>query len=342
MTSHDSAGAAPKGLADPSVGLIGAGNMGGRVGRWLTTHGRPVLGYHRDAAKVTRWGMEAAPSVADLVRRSDVLLLCLPDSPVVERVVYGAGGAGEGVLDHVRAGQIVVDLTTALPASTRAIAADMAARGVAYLDAGVSGGARSAERGALTVMLGGDADAFARVRPLLEEFCQSIHRMGPSGAGHTTKLLNNFLNAMTLSASAEVLVGARNAGLDLREFLAVVNHGSGRNYATETKYPHIVEGDYLKGGLTVDLMIKDVVSYLSMMADLGGTTFTASGVLAAFRTASAIGYGDVINNRVVDALGDLVGGVRLHDPDTAGDAPRTGSPADDAPPSRPRASAEQP
>jgi 3-hydroxyisobutyrate dehydrogenase len=334
-------GAAAAGPPITSVGLIGTGNMGGRIGHYLVTHGRPVVGYHRDPAKVTRWGMEAAPGVAELVRGCDVLLLCLPDSPAVESVVHGMGeGRADGVLDHVRPGQIVVDLTTAMPASTRGIAVELAARGAAYVDAGVSGGARSAEKGALTVMLGGDADAVQRVRPLLEEFCERIHHMGPSGAGHTTKLLNNFLNAMTLSASAEVLVGARNAGLDLREFLAVVNHSSGRNYATETKYPHIVEGDYLKGGLTVDLMIKDIVSYLSMMGDLGGTAFTGAGVLAAFRTASAIGYGDVINNRVVDALGDLVGRVRLHDPEAAGDTPREGAPADEPPPSRPRSSSQ--
>jgi 3-hydroxyisobutyrate dehydrogenase len=298
----------------PATGLIGTGNMGGRIARHLISTGVPVLGYHRDEAKVVRWGMTAAASVADLVARCDVVLLCLPASPAVEEVVLGP----DGVAAAVRPGQTVVDLTTAMPASTRRIHDALADRGVAYLDAGVSGGARSAERGALTVMVGGSAQALAGVRPLLERFCASIHHMGPSGAGHTTKLLNNFLNALSLSASAEVLVGARNAGLDLREFLAVVNHSSGRNYATETRFPHVVEGDYLEGGLTVDLMIKDVVSYLAMMNDLGGTTFTGAGCLAAFRTASTLGYGDAINNRVVDALGDLVGGVRLHD---AGDPP---------------------
>ncbi len=295
--------------APTAVGLIGTGNMGGRIARHLISTGQAVRGYHRDEAKVTRWGMTAAPSIAALVDDCDVVLLCLPNSKVVEEVVHGR----DGVLSACREGQVFVDLTTAMPDSTRRINAELAERGAVFLDAGVSGGARSAERGALTVMVGGPADGLEKVRPLLERFCRSIHLMGPSGAGHTTKLLNNFLNALNLSASSEVLVGARNAGLDLREFLAVVNHSSGRNYSVETRFPHIIEGDYLEGGLTVDLMIKDVASYLEMMSSLGGTTFNGAGCLASFRTASSLGYGDLINNRIVDALGDLVGGVRLQE-----------------------------
>ena len=101
--------------------------------------------------------------------------------------------------------------------------------------------------------------------------------MGESGAGHTAKLLNNFLNGVSLAATAEVLVAARKAGLDLRTFLDVVNHSSGVNFATLNRFPHIVEGDYLEGGLTGNLMTKDVMLYVDLVRELGVPTLNAAG-----------------------------------------------------------------
>jgi 3-hydroxyisobutyrate dehydrogenase len=140
----------------------------------------------------------------------------------------------------------------------------------------------------------------------------SVHVMGPVGSGHLTKILNNFLNAVSLAATSEVMVAGRAAGLDIHALLDVLSVSSGRNYAVETRFPSIIEGDYLEGGITVDLMIKDVVSYLDQMTRLHGVSLAGSGVLSAFRLASTLGYGDQINNRVVDAIGDAAGGVRLH------------------------------
>ena len=137
--------------------------------------------------------------------------------------------------------------------------------------------------------------------------------MGASGAGHTAKLLNNFLNGVSLAATAEVLVAARKAGLDLRTFLDVVNHSSGVNFATLNRFPHIVEGDYLEGGLTGNLMTKDVMLYVDLMRELGVPTLNAAGCIASFGLAAGLGYGDQISNRVVDAIGDIAGGVRVQD-----------------------------
>jgi 3-hydroxyisobutyrate dehydrogenase len=136
--------------------------------------------------------------------------------------------------------------------------------------------------------------------------------MGASGAGHTTKLLNNFLNAVSLSATAEVMVAGKKAGLDLHLLLDVLNSSSGVNFATLNRFPKIVDGDYLEGGLTGKLMTKDVVLYVDCLHELGVTSLNASGPLACFGLGTALGYGDQISNRVVDAIGDVSGGVRLH------------------------------
>ena len=218
-----------------------------------------------------------------------------------------------GILEHARAGQVVVDLSTSAPSSTVMLHGRLAEKGAELVDAGISGGAAAAEAGTLTIMAGGSETALDGLRPLLATFSTRVHHMGASGAGHTAKLLNNFLNGVSLAATAEVMVAARLAGLDLRTFLEVVNHSSGVNFATLNRFPHIVEGDYLEGGLTGDLMLKDIRLYVELVESLGAPTLAAEGCVAAFELARNSGYGDQISNRVVDAVGDLAGGVRLQD-----------------------------
>ncbi|GGC96584.1 3-hydroxyisobutyrate dehydrogenase [Tersicoccus solisilvae] len=296
-------------MSETRVGFIGLGNMGGRMTRCLVTAGVDVLGFDARPESITASGARAAASTGALVDDVDVVLLSLPDSRVVEAVIDGE----DGVLRHVRPGQVVVDLSTAAPASTRRINADLAERGVAYLDAGISGGAAAAERGALTLMVGGEEEALDRVRPVLDHLAQQIHHVGPSGAGHTTKLLNNFLNAIALSATAEVMVAAKKADLDLQTVLDVLNASSGVNFATLNRFPRIIHGDYLEGGLTNTLMLKDVTLYLDLLGSLGVVSLNAPGPVASFGLARALGYADAISNTVVDAIGDVSGGVRLHD-----------------------------
>src|SRR5207244_9597843 len=128
--------------------------------------------------------------------------------------------------------------------------ARLAERGVELVDAGISGGAAAAEQGKLTIMAGGSEQALERVRPILDTFSARVYHMGESGSGHTAKLLNNFLNGINLTATAETMVAARKAGLDLERFLDVLNSSSGANWSTQNRFPSLVKGDYLEGGLT--------------------------------------------------------------------------------------------
>jgi 3-hydroxyisobutyrate dehydrogenase len=289
-----------------TAGVVGLGNMGGRIVRRLVDGGEDVVGFDLDAGRAADAGARAAASLAALAGAADVVLLSLPDSRAIEAVV-------DELEAHLRSGQVVVDLSTAAPSSTTAIHGRLAARGVAYVDAGISGGAAGAEAGTLTIMAGGEPEALAAVRPLLAHFAATVHHMGASGSGHVAKLLNNFLNAISLAATAEVMVAARKAGLDLRQLLEVVNTSTGVNFATLNRFPRIVEGDYLQGGLTSDLMAKDVMLYLELVRELGVTSLNGPPCLAAFHLAAALGYGEEISNHVVDALGDIAGGVRIHD-----------------------------
>ena len=291
------------------IGFIGLGNMGGRMTRRLVAAGYPVLGFDPVPGRAAAAGATPAASVGQVARGSDCIMLSLPDSTVIESVVR----ANDSVLAVGRPGQVVVDLSTAAPASTIALHTELAERGIEYLDAGISGGAAAAERGTLTIMVGGSAAALDSVAWVFAPIASTVVHMGDSGAGHITKVLNNFLNAVSLAATAEVMLAARKAGLDLEKVLTVINASSGVNFATLNRFPRIIRGDYLEGGLTSALMTKDINLYVACLADLGVPSLQATGVLAAFGLANSLGYRDQISNRVVDALGDIAGGIRLYD-----------------------------
>jgi 3-hydroxyisobutyrate dehydrogenase len=294
------------------VGVVGLGNMGGRITRRIVAAGYPMVGYDVDPTRATEAGASAVASPAAVVEAADVVLLSLPDSSVVEAVVLG----DDGILGAARPGHVVVDLSTSSPSSTVELDRRLGERGVDLVDAGISGGAAAAEQGTLTIMAGGAEATLDRVRPVLDTFSARVYHMGASGAGHTAKLLNNFLNGISLAATAEVMVAARKAGLELHTFLDVLNNSSGVNFATLNRFPKIVDGDYLEGGLTGNLMLKDLRLYAELVRELEVRTPTAAGCIEAFQLAAELGYGEQISNRVVDAIGDVSGGVRLQEPST--------------------------
>jgi len=289
------------------IGFVGLGNMGGRIARRLVDAGFVVLGSDAVPGRAEACGAQAARSLAEVAEQSNIVLMSLPDSHVVEAVVEGK----EGLLRNAKAGQIYVDLSTASVNSTQRIAQSFADMGASYIDAGISGGAAAAEKGTLTLMVGGNATVVDSLKEVFAPFSTKVAYMGASGAGHTTKLLNNFLNAVSLAASAEVMVAGKKAGLDLHLLLDVLNSSSGVNFATLNRFPRIVDGDYLEGGLTGKLMTKDVVLYVDLIRELGVVSLNAAGPMASFGLGTALGYGDLISNRVVDAIGDVSGGVRL-------------------------------
>jgi 3-hydroxyisobutyrate dehydrogenase-like beta-hydroxyacid dehydrogenase len=293
-----------------SVAFVGLGNMGSRMARRLVAAGHEVLGFDPSLSGQTGMVSTWAGDLSE-VASADIILFSLPDAAVVASIMHGASGR-TGLLAHLRTGHIVVDLTTSSPSLSRELNAAAHVKDAEFLDVGISGGAAGAEKGSLTLMVGGSITALESVRPLLDVLGSTVVHMGESGAGHATKILNNFLNAINLSASAEVLVAAQAAGLDVARVLDVINASTGANWATLNRFPHIIHGDYLEGGLTSKLMMKDIQLYLDYVAQVGVPSLHASGPVAAFGSAIQRGYGDEISNKVVDAIGDMSGGHRLH------------------------------
>jgi 3-hydroxyisobutyrate dehydrogenase len=223
----------------------------------LKKGGYDVLGY--DAApgvvdKLAEQGVSGRASIADIARESDVLILSLPTSAVVEEVVLGPGG----VAAHAKPGLIVVDTTTADPASTRKVAAALAQVKVGLVDGPVSGGPKGAATATMTMVLGGaDAD-IAAVEPILSVISAKRVHVGPVGAGHVTKIINNLLTGVHLLATSEAVRVAQAVGVDPEKLVEALNGGSGRNSATLTNYPTWVFNGKFDSGFTMKLMRKDV------------------------------------------------------------------------------------
>lgn len=307
-----------------TIGVVGLGNMGRGMVASLRRGGYAVCGYDalagvaqalageaddvtdggaRDAADGAGDGssggvqprMTACASIAELVSRVDLLILSLPTSAIVEQVTLGE----DGVRAHAKPGLIVVDTTTAEPDSTRRVAAALREAGIGFVDAPVSGGPKGAATATMTMVLGGaDADV-AAVEPVLAVMSARRVHVGPVGAGHVTKILNNMLTGIHLLAAAEAVRAAEASGVDPRKLVEALNGGSGRNSATLTNYPTWIFNDGFDSGFTMKLMRKDVRLGLDLLAgiDANAPLATASGRIWA---ASAETLGDAEDfNRIV-------------------------------------------
>jgi 3-hydroxyisobutyrate dehydrogenase len=249
------------------VTFVGLGVMGLPMARNLAASGVVDLVVHdtdpRRTALLTGPNVRAG-SPADTVTASQVLLLMLPDSDVVERLLVH-----QDLLRRMRPGAVVLDMSSSRPASTVRLAEQAAGHGVGYVDAPVSGGRTKAETGQLSIMVGGAPDHVSKVRPLLQTMGTSIHPTGPAGSGHALKALNNLLSAIGIAGAAEVLTAGTKFGLDPQVMLDVINASTGRNQATEVKYgPYVLSGRF-DSGFALHLMVKDLTTARRLVEDTG-------------------------------------------------------------------------
>jgi 3-hydroxyisobutyrate dehydrogenase len=241
-----------------SVAFLGVGAIGRPMARRVAEAGLPLAVWNRTAdrarALAEATGARHAASPADAARDADVVITCLPTSPDVESLLDGE----HGLIAGLREGATLVDCTSGDPATSRRIAQRVAAKGVSFLDAPVSGGVGGAEKGALTVMVGGDAAVLERVRPVLETFGQKIVHCGEIGAGDALKAVNNYLLALHIWSTAEGLVTLVRAGVSPRVALDVINASSGRSNASMNLFPERVLTRAFPRTFRLALLEKDV------------------------------------------------------------------------------------
>jgi 3-hydroxyisobutyrate dehydrogenase len=239
-----------------SVGFIGIGNMGGAIATRLLERG-PLGVWDMDVGAVqalTQTGAATAESAAALAADCDILLTCLPESKHVRELLFGE----QAVAAAMARGTLVADMTTGDPVISREIASSLLDLNIHFVDAPVSGGPMGAQQGTLAIMMGGEADAVARLRPVFEAIFPNLDHVGPVGAGHAMKLANNLLNAICRLATAETVALAAKNGIDPAQAVDIMNRSSGRNYSTDITYPRDILPGTMGQGFTVGLMHKDV------------------------------------------------------------------------------------
>jgi len=289
----------------PVVGFIGLGIMGQPMARNLLKAGFGLVVYTRTRGKAEGLLAEGAlwaDSPAAVARQAPMVITMVADSPDVEQVVLGP----QGVIEGVRPGGVVIDMSTVSPRVERAIAQQLATRGVAYMDAPVSGGSWGAIQGTLAIMVGGEEDAFRRALPVFEAMGKSITYMGPSGAGQVTKLVNQVLVAVTLSGVAEALVFGAKAGADLLKTIEAVKGGAAGSWQLANLGPRIVKGDFAPGFM-ITLQLKDLRLILEMAQELALPLPLTALVAQIYRAAAVDGKGECGTQAVVTVLERLAG-----------------------------------
>jgi 3-hydroxyisobutyrate dehydrogenase-like beta-hydroxyacid dehydrogenase len=279
------------------IGFVGLGQMGGPMARRLLAAGYGLVVHDVRAeamAALVAAGAEDARSPAEVAGRAEVVLVSLPTPEVVREVALGADGLIRG-----RALRTYVDLSTTGQAVAAEVAEALAERGIATLDAPVSGGVRGAVEGTLAVMAAGPAHALERVRAPLEIFGRVFHVGERPGLGQLMKLANNFLSATAIVATAEAVVLGVKGGLDPAIMLDVINASTGRNTASADKFPRQVLTGKYGAGFTTGLLTKDLGLCAAAAAALGVPMPVAAEVYARWQRAVAEQGADADITRIV-------------------------------------------
>jgi len=272
------------------VALIGCGAMGGAIGTRFAEIGEDLTVFDLDQAAMARLvekGAAAAASAAEAAAGKDFVILSLNSAAIVRAAVFGAAGVAEGAAE----GALIIDMSSIDPPATKALATDAAARGLGWVDAPLSGGAPKALLGQLTVMAGGEPAHFEAAKAVMQGLCANFTRMGPSGAGQTTKLINQLLCGIGFLAVAEATRLAQDAGVDAAMIPVALKGGRADSALLQEYMPRMAARDYAPTGRIAN-MVKD----LNGVQDLARLTNTAMPLTAAcaevHRLLTAAGYGD--------------------------------------------------
>ncbi|MQG29253.1 MAG: NAD(P)-dependent oxidoreductase [SAR202 cluster bacterium] len=264
-------------MSNERIGFVGLGMMGLPMAKNLVEAGYTVTVFDLDAGAIEEaqeFGASPASTGAEVAAQSDIIITMVPDSPHVEAAIAGNGGIIEGI----RAESVVIEMSTILPETGKRMAELLAEKGADFVDAPVTGGVAGAEAGSMSILVGGDAEAFERTLPVLSILGGDITHMGPVGAGHTTKIANQLIGVATLAGLSEAFVLAKKSGLDMQTFYAAVKNGAGRSWALETLGPKILKGDF-SPGFMVKHMQKDL-RLAGQLADDTGTSIPTTSLIA--------------------------------------------------------------
>lgn len=297
-------------MTQPRIGFIGLGMMGHGMAKHLVAKGFPLtVKVHRDRSRIgdiLAAGAKEASTHADVARGSDVVILCVTGSPQVEEIVFD----NEGLLSAARAGLTVIDTSTAEPTSTAKIRDAFAAKGVTFVDAPLARTPKEAEEGRLNTMVGADDATFERLKPVFAAFCENIFHVGPPGAGHTLKLVNNFMALTIVASIGEAFAVAAKAGVKLDKLHEVVSLGAINSPIFQMMSGGAVAGDLTRMKFSIQNAAKDLRYYTHLAESLPVASFLGEAVHQSFEQAVALGLGERMVPSMIEAQ-EKVNGVNI-------------------------------
>ena len=295
-------------MTKPEIGFIGIGLMGSAMVQRLLDRGyRVTLCANRSRPLVDQCvaaGAAEVPSAREVAAAADIVMLCMDTSASVESRMRGA----QGVLAGLRPDAIVIDFGTSLPSSTRALGAETAAAGGTYLDAPLGRTPSHGREGKLNIMAAGDEAAFARVKPVLEDLGENVFHLGPLGAGHTIKLMNNFFAMTCAAAMAEAFATCDKAGVARERLYDVLAAGPNHSGMMDFIKAYAVDGDAQKLAFSIRNARKDVGYYAQMAEEAGAVSLLSPAAKQALNLAVAGGRGDDMVPQIVDMFSALASG----------------------------------
>lgn len=286
------------------IGFIGLGNMGSPMSKNLLKAGYCVIAFDMNEElvnKLVEAGAERAGSPKDVSENSDVVILSLPNSNIIEKVVLGENGVIEGL----KCGTVLIDMSSADPSSTKKINLALKTKGIAMLDAAISGGPSGAEVKKLSIMVGGEPDVFAKYKHILEDLGNNVYHVGGSGSGHTLKAVNNLLYGAIFVASCEAIVLGVKAGLDAKTLLEVISTSAGRNFAVDVKFKGNVLSRDFTPGFSTDLLHKDMMIALNMAKEMNYPVSLCSYAKDVITEGQLRGFGQLDHTAVVKKYEEL-------------------------------------
>ena len=288
-------------MTQPRIGFIGLGMMGHGMAKHLLAKGFPLAFLvHRNRSRLADLvaaGAREAATPAELARGADFVITCVTGSPQVEQLVMGEAG----LLSAARPGLVVIDTSTAEPASTAKLREALAARGTTLVDAPLARTPKEAEEGRLNTMVGAEPAMFEKVKPVMAAFCENVYHVGPPGAGHTLKLLNNFLALTQVAAIAEAFAVATRAGVPHAKLFEVVSGGGVNSGIFQMMAGGAVAGDFERMKFSIANAGKDLGYYMRLVESTGVRAGVAPAVHGAFSQAIAAGLGERMVPSMIEA-----------------------------------------
>ena len=277
-------------MVAPTIGFIGLGLMGGNMAECLQNNGFDLVVTGRNPGAVAKTVTRGAVEVAmpkGLAEASDIVMLCVTTSDVVESLVFG----DVGILAGIKEGATLIDFGTSIPASTRKIGAALAAKGAGMLDAPLGRTPAHAKDGLLNIMAAGDVQTYKQMKPILDVLGENVFHLGALGSGHATKLVNNFMGMTTVVTMSQAFAIAERAGVDRQQLFDIMSAGPSNSPFMQFAKKYAVDG-VSDLGFSIANATKDVGYFLAMVEEMGTRAEIAEGTFANLEAALDAGLGD--------------------------------------------------